>query len=208
MRGGRAPLAERFWRMVDRAGPVPAACTALGSCWLWTGTTKPDGYGKISGDRRGRQRTLRAHRVSWELHRGPIPDDAYVLHRCDDPRCVNPAHLFLGSPADNARDMVAKGRSLRGDRCPARAHPERLPHGERHKWAKLTAAVVLAARDLRRRGHSYRAIADELGLRYGTVYQVVTGRKWRWLSPSPGATAPERASDHRATPREQGPRGG
>jgi hypothetical protein len=181
MTGGKASLAVRFWRMVDTAGPVPAARPELGPCWTWTGTTQPDGYGKISGDRGGRRATMRAHRVSWELHLGPIPRGVFVLHRCDTPRCVNPGHLFLGTAADNSRDMVAKGRSLRGDRCPARAHPERLRRGERHRWAKLTAREVGVARSLRRRGLTYRAIADRLGRRYGTVYDAVTGRNWRSL---------------------------
>lgn len=95
------PLTERFWRKVDKsAGPE--------GCWPWTGSRHGFGYGFVSagGKRRG------AHRVSWELANGPIPDGLSVCHRCDNPPCVNPAHLFLGTVGDNTRDMMAKGRAI------------------------------------------------------------------------------------------------
>jgi hypothetical protein len=89
-------LEERFWMKVNRSG----------SCWLWTAGTTVFGYGQFFID----GRLEGAHRVSWRLHFGNIPDDLCVLHRCDVPACVNPAHLFLGTKSDNARDSVAKGR--------------------------------------------------------------------------------------------------
>jgi len=81
-------------------------------CWLWTANHSGSGYGGI----RSKAKKLLAHRVSWELYKGPVPDGLCVLHKCDVRLCVNPAHLFLGTKADNAADMVKKGRSSRGER--------------------------------------------------------------------------------------------
>lgn len=78
----------------------------IDKCWLWTGATNEHGYGKLSANGSWRL----AHRVSWNLSNGEIPDNLQVLHRCDTPACVNPAHLFLGTHADNMRDMKQKGR--------------------------------------------------------------------------------------------------
>lgn len=93
------PVAIRFARLVER-GP---------GCWLWKGARQPNGYGRFSAYSKARK-TQMAHRWAWILANGPIPDGMRVLHRCDNPPCVNPAHLFLGTDSDNMRDCVAKGR--------------------------------------------------------------------------------------------------
>ncbi len=99
------PFAERFWLRVDRSG----------DCWEWTGARQGRGYGKVGV---GKAKSALAHRVSYELSNGPIPDGMIVCHRCDNPPCVRPDHLFLGDDLANALDRESKGRNRMG---PARA---------------------------------------------------------------------------------------
>lgn len=104
------PMEQRFW---DKVKKTPA-------CWVWKGATTVAGYGRIarSGTRNG---LVLAHRFSYELHYGPFDPALNVLHTCDNPSCVRPSHLFLGTVADNNRDMSAKGRNhqQRKTHCPA-----------------------------------------------------------------------------------------
>lgn len=98
LRASRRPLADRFWEKVDRSG----------DCWTWTAYRNPAGYGEINLG--GRLGAVLAHRVAYELTFDVAPGDLHVLHRCDNPACVRPDHLFLGTHIDNMRDMTAKGR--------------------------------------------------------------------------------------------------
>jgi hypothetical protein len=91
----------------------------LDACWLWLGSVNAGGYGQIRREPEGnavRGAKTTVHRVAWELTRGSIPDGMHVCHVCDNPRCVNPSHLWLGTHAENLRDMKVKGRAARGDR--------------------------------------------------------------------------------------------
>lgn len=114
-------MSARFWSKVNISGGAT-------SCWPWMAGRLWVGYGMFCL----RGKTKRAHRVAWEIANGEIPSDLCVLHRCDNPSCVNPAHLFLGTSADNTRDMVAKHRQAAGDRHGSHLHPERWARGERH----------------------------------------------------------------------------
>src|SRR4051794_35999147 len=94
----KIPKAESLWA---RCSPEPNT-----GCWLWIGYVGDDGYPAIAT----RFKPMRAHRAAWMVTHGPIQEGLVVCHKCDQPLCINPAHLFLGTPADNTRDMVAKGR--------------------------------------------------------------------------------------------------
>lgn len=138
-------------------------------CWVWTGPRfeKRGGYGCFTM-RPANIRLKRAHRLAWELFRGPIPAGASVLHSCDNPPCVNPEHLFLGGPAANMADKVAKGRQNRGER-----------HGRR----KLTEAEAIIVRNDPR---PYSQIAATFGVSMATISDVKRARSWRHLGPPLG----------------------
>lgn len=142
-------LEERFFAKVDKSG----------DCWLWIGSLNPTGYGHAS---RG-GRVLGAHRLSYEIAHGPIPQGMSVLHRCDVRNCVNPAHLFLGTQAENVADMMRKGRKV-------------PPRGERQHMARLTAEKVLAIRAAK---GTYEEIARMFGVAKPTVGNVIRRETWK-----------------------------
>ncbi len=162
----RRPLT---WTAVDCGYETP--------CWVYDGPKEKRGYGQRicrEGER------LAAHRFAWVATHGTIPDDLFVLHRCDNPSCVRPDHLFLGTTSDNIRDKFAKGRDVRG---------------EQHPHAKLTEAAVLAIRS------DQRASTAELAKRYGVsathIRRVITHKAW--TTPSPPPQSPSRHDQN--TPR-------
>lgn len=122
-----APLIERFWgfvRMWSLTNP---------GCFEWAGYLQTDGYGTFYP---GDKASSLAHRTSWEIHNGPIPEGLFVLHKCDNPKCVNPDHLFLGSQQENVDDMIRKGRKVY----------DAAPQGERHGGSKLRTVDVVSIR--------------------------------------------------------------
>lgn len=143
-------LESLFWSRVDR---LPGD-----ACWLWTGPMAgPYGALKLPGTR-----TVGAHRMMWMLTRGAIPPRWHVCHRCDNPRCVRPDHLFLGTVGDNMADMKAKGRS----RPPG---PSRV---------RLSPRDVREIRRLARSGVLQRKIADRFGVTHFHINKIVVGRCW------------------------------
>lgn len=128
-------------------------------CWLWTGRLTAKGYGDFSV----KKKPVRAHRMSWNLFRGEIPLGMNVLHSCDNPTCVNPDHLFVGTQLANMHDMIAKGRKV-------------VARGEQHGNSKLTVEQVAAIRESTGRG-------ADIGKRYGIgamqVSRIKRGLRWR-----------------------------
>lgn len=151
------PLEERFWRRVDVGTPD--------ECWMWTGQRDTHGYGLLGSAFRDRPAyiTMRAHRLSYELAHGPIPAGMVVCHHCDNPSCVNPAHLFLGTQSDNTRDMTAKKRQARG---------------ERHSQTRLTEDDVREIRSALAAGETQRSIGERFGIHQTTVSNIATRITW------------------------------
>lgn len=155
--------AEKFWSRVDKsAGPD--------ACWPWTGCRQPRGYGHFYPAFRV---NLYAHRVAWELANGaPVPAGMFVMHACDNPACVNPAHLSVGTQSDNMQDCARKGR----------AHRVSL-QGEAHPNAKLTEAQVVEIRRRKGAGESIAVLAREFSVSEALIYFIANGRAWRHVLP-------------------------
>lgn len=135
-------------------------------CWSWVGTVDQHGYGQISNGRN--KSRLKAHRVSYELHKGPIPKGLHVCHSCDNPNCVNPDHLWVGSAKDNARDRAAKGRS--GPRHVA---------GEKNPAAIIRADMVPLIRLSSMHGIPQPAIAAACGVSRAAISKIVNQKNWK-----------------------------
>lgn len=148
---------NRFWKRVIKTE----------SCWIWVGPKSREGYGELSllnGELRG------AHRLSWILHYGSLYSHQCVLHHCDNPACVNPIHLFIGSHHDNMLDAKSKGRMARGERS------------GRHK---LKSNQVIEIRSLYSTGrYTHRSLAQQFGVRHCTVGVIIRLQSWKHLTGS------------------------
>ena len=134
------------------------------------------GYGRINVD----GVSVMAHRASYEAFVGVIPDGACICHACDNPLCVNPAHLFVGDNYTNQRDCVAKGRhaDVRGANNPSRIYPQRLKRGAANHKSKLTANQVREIRARSAAGESFSALSRSFGIAHGNIAKVVRRINW------------------------------
>lgn len=143
-----------FWQHVKGSAD-------LNGCWEWQGTRNPNGYGMFASKKR-------AHRISWEITRGPIPRGMFVCHKCDNPPCVRPDHLFIGTQKENMQDMHSKGRR-QGNGL----------DGEKHHQAKLKVADVIEIRKRVSSGESRASVAASYGVTPENVSCIALGKTWR-----------------------------
>lgn len=149
-------MRERFWARVDQSG----------DCWVWTGGRHRSGHG-IIGSEESARKVLLAHRYSYEMAYGPIPEGMVVMHRCDNAPCVNPDHLEAGTRAQNNRDAV--------DRLG-------VNRGERHPRAKLDDEAIRTIRSLRAAGVSNAELASRFGVQKPAISRIATGHSWRHVA--------------------------
>ena len=150
---------EKFWSQVKRGN----------DCWEWIGSLDQSGYGKL---RIAQNRAhFRAHRVAYKIAYSVDPGHMYVCHKCDNPRCVNPRHLFLGTALDNNRDKMAKGRDRYADQS-----------GSKNGNSKLNEAAAEQAIKMLATGMTNVAIAKELGVGHSLISRIRVGRSWQNLA--------------------------
>lgn len=150
-------IAERFWDKVDKSGGENA-------CWNWTAAKLPHGYGKLQ--------SMLSHRASWKIHFGEIPSGLLVCHKCDNPSCVNPNHLFLGTHKQNTQDMVKKGRAACGDRHGSKTHKENVRRGDNHPFTKIKQSDIPAVLLMRKNGMYFKDIALKYGVSWSAIQRI------------------------------------
>jgi hypothetical protein len=164
---------KRFWKKVDKNGPVQQHVPELGKCWEWTGYRhhkRPYGNSSLNG------RNMAAHRLSYMIEFGEIPTGMCVLHKCDNPPCVRPSHLFIGTNKDNVNDRTRKGRSLNN-------HP---PSGEKHWNCRFSKKEILDIfKEYHTHGKTVTQIADDRKAGYSHIFLIVSGNSWTHVT---GAT--------------------
>lgn len=136
------------------------------TCWIWKGSKFVDGYGRM---KIGRKITLRAHRLSWEIHHGKIPKDKMICHKCDVKLCVNPEHIYVGDIHTNARDRVERGR-------------QSTTRGSKSGMSKLTERDVLNIRFLHKiKKYNQRQLAKKYSVSFGHINNVVLRKSWKQI---------------------------
>lgn len=163
----RPELPARFWSKISPDG----------ECWIWNAAKFRDGYGMYQVNRKA----MRVHRYVYRMLVGSIPDGMLVCHSCDRPACVNPAHLFLGTPAMNSSDMVRKGRQASGARNARALYPERTARGERAGLSKLRTEQVLEIRARLAQGMTRRLIALQFGVSTPAIDGIAQRRTWKHI---------------------------
>jgi len=161
------PLETRFWEKVRFCGAGPS------DCWEWDGAYFGNGYGflNVGSKADGSRRPEGAARIAWKLTNGELPPGMSVLHRCDNPRCVRPDHLFIGTQRDNMRDMASKGRA---------SYKGTSNAGGKNGRSRLTEEQVAKIRSRYVEGGvTQRALAAEYGVSQGAIWMALAGRNWR-----------------------------
>lgn len=152
---------ESFWALVDQSSA---------GCWEWPGHRNGLGYGRVTYH----HKDWTAHRLAWVLPRGPIPEGMFVCHRCDNPPCIRPDHLFLGTAMENNRDALAKGRYQSRPQ-----HDHFYSRGENNHAAVLTVEKVLEIRRRYEAGETKAALSREFGVAWTNIRLIVERRSWR-----------------------------
>lgn len=167
----RDSTVKRFWNKVDKSG----------ECWTWTASKNNKGYGQLMtepGEIFTTKRPVLAHRMSWMIHFGAIPKDMEICHKCDNPQCVNPNHLFLGTHTDNMRDMIRKGKGAMNQPNVMTVCPEKRHWGERNGQAKLTASQVREIRIGFQIGYSMNELGNMYGITRHAIGRIVRRQAW------------------------------
>lgn len=149
----------RFWEKVDKNGPIPKHQPDLGQCWIWAGSKREHGHGRFDVPGVGSS----AHRFSYHIHNGPIPEGRGVLHKCDNGSCVNPSHLFTGTQKDNMEDAANKNR---------------VEYGEKHYRSVLTDGDIRKIRQLYSEGIRIKEIAEMFPVNRGCISKIVHRLRW------------------------------